>query len=212
MNQTLSIPSSITPSPQSASSPLWKFITQEKSNLTYLIIAACGCTLEFFLFKLLYPYPDFISDSRSYIETNLYHMNVNLWPIGYSKFLLLVHTISHSDTFLVGAQYFILEASLAYFYFTIRYLFHPLTGTSRLLFVFLFLNPLFLYLSNFVLSDAIFAALTVTFLTQFLWLLKTPSLRLVLIQAIIVGLAFTIRYTALYYPLVSIIGQHELPD
>jgi hypothetical protein len=177
-----------------------------RANKRYGLIALVGTVIQFLIFKLLYPFPDFISDSYSYIDTNLYHMDVNLWPIGYSKFLSFVHLISHSDTLLVAIQYSLLELSLAHFFFTILFLYRPAKKTTLVLFLFVFFNPLFLYLSNCVLSDAIFTALSIIFFTQFLWMLHRPALRQVIIQGVIIALAFTIRYTAIYYPLVAIAG------
>jgi hypothetical protein len=189
-----------------SSSFLWTFVVKAKPNRIYLISAILACAVQFMIFKLLYPFPDFISDSHSYIATNLFHMKVNLWPIGYSKFLLATHFISHSDTFLVAVQYLLLMSSLLYFFYSILFLYCPGSNAAFALYLFLFFNPIFLYLSNCVLSDALFTTLTIIFLTQFLWMLRTPTKTQALIQGIIIGLAFTIRYTAIFYPLVSITG------
>ena len=182
------------------------FIFKLKRNRILLLIFCIGTLIQFCIFKLLYPFPDFISDSYSYIETNIYHMRVNLWPIGYSKFIAFVHLINHSDTFLVAIQYGILQISLAYFYFTVTFLYRPAKNTSTILFIFLIFNPLFLYLSNCVLSDSLFASLTILFFVQFLRMLRQPTIVQVLLQGAIIGLAFTIRYAAIYYPLVSLAG------
>lgn len=183
------------------------FVFHEKKNRILLLTFLIGVTAQFIIFKLLYPFPDFISDSYSYIHTNVYKMDVNLWPIGYSKFILLIHQVSHSDTFLVAIQYLILEISLLYFFFTTTYFFRPTKSIKILLFIFLLFNPISLYLSNCVLSDALFASLTIIFLSQFLWILYHRSIGHVLLQAIIIGIAFTIRYTAIYYPLVALTGM-----
>jgi len=182
------------------------FIFGETLNRKYLLIAVIGTIVQFVVFKMLYPFPDFISDSYSYIATNIYHMDVNLWPIGYSKFLLWIHMISHSDIFLVSVQYFLLEVSLAYFFFSILYLYRPGKSIAIIIYLFLFFNPLFLYLSNAILSDSLFAALTTVFFTQFLWMLDRPTFIQVIIQGVIIGICFTIRYTAIYYPLISLAG------
>lgn len=186
--------------------PLWQFIFHTPLCRRYLIFASTIAILQLIIFKILYPFPDFISDSYSYISTNLYHMDVNLWPVGYSKFLWLVHLISHSDLFLVAIQFIILEAALAYFFYTILYLYQPAKYITISLFIFLFLNPIFIYLSNCVLSDAVFTALTLIFLGQFLWMIHRPTTKQIIIQGLIIGVAFTIRYTAVYYPLVAIAG------
>lgn len=182
------------------------FVFHEKRNKMLLLIALVGSILQFIIFKVLYPFPDFISDSWSYIATNIYRMDVNLWPIGYSKFLWIVHQISHSDTFLIAVQYLILETCLFYFFITINYLYRPPKISLLILFIFLLFNPMFLYLSNCVLSDALFSSLTLVFLAQFLHMLNRPTISQVLIQGIIIGIAFTIRYTAIYYPFIAITG------
>lgn len=184
-----------------------QFVLGNKQNKAWLLIALVGAIVQMEIFKFLYPYPDFISDSYSYIATNIYNMDVNLWPIGYSKFIWTVHQISHSDTLLVTLQYVVLEISLLYFYFSLSYLYRPTKGANIILFTFLLFNPISLYLSNSILSDALFASLTIVFFTQFLWMLHKPTIRQVLLQGIIIGVAFTIRYTAIYYPLVALAGM-----
>ncbi|WP_123891817.1 hypothetical protein [Chitinophaga costaii] len=170
----------------------------------YLTIALLAGIAQFFLFKKLYPFPDFISDSYSYIATNLYHMQVNLWPVGYSLFLNLIHHITPSHYFLVFCQFLILQGAFLYFFYTVLYLYALHRTNKILLFLFLFFNPAFFYLSNCVLSDAIFCALSIVLFSQYLWMYHKPTRRNLIIQAVIIGLAFTIRYTAIYYPIVSI--------
>ena len=57
-------------------------------NKIYSLLMLGMILLQFIVFKLLYPFPDFFSDSYSYMEAAALHMDVNIWPIGYSKFLL----------------------------------------------------------------------------------------------------------------------------
>lgn len=196
-------------------SPFWEFLFHTKTNKQYLQISAVCTILEFVIFKLLYPYPDFISDSYSYIESNLYHMDVNLWPIGYSNFLWLIHSITPSDTFLVFFQYLLLEISLLYFFFSILYFYGLSKKHTDILFVFLFFNPIFLFLSNCVLSDSLFCSLSLVLFTQYLWMYHRPKISNVIFQALLIGLAFTIRYTAIYYPIVSalalILAKYRTP-
>ena len=178
-------------------------ITQKSSDRRYLLLAIGASVVQIFLFKLAYPFPDFISDSYNYIESAALHLNVNLWPIGYAKFLWSIHKISYSGTFLVCVQYFLLQAALGYLFFFIRRLFRPSVITTRLLFMFLLVNPLSLYISNAVLSDSLFTALSIIWLAQLIRQLIWPDIRNVFWMAIVVGIAFTLRYTAIYYPLIT---------
>jgi len=179
------------------------FITGEKQNKNYLyVILLLGC-LQFIFFKLLYPFPDFISDSYSYIDTNLYQMDVNLWPVGYSKYLRLIHFITPSATFLVFTQFIILQISLTYFFYSILYLFDLSKMYANILFAFLFFNPLFFYLANCVLSDAIFCTISLVLFTQYLWMFYRPKPLYIFSTALLIGFAFTLRYTAIFYPLIG---------
>lgn len=187
-------------------SPFLTFLYQKKANRILGCVALTAGIVQLIIFKTLYPFPDFMVDSYNYIGTASLHLPVNIWPVGYGKFLALIHQISHSDLLIIAIQYFLLEAALSYLFFTILYLYRPGKKTRTLLFLFFFFNPLFLYVSNCILSDAIFAALSILFLVQFLWMLHKPALSQVIIQGVIIGMAFTVRYTALYYPLVTVAG------
>lgn len=181
-----------------------RFVFREKGK--YLLVAIPALILQFIFFKLLYPFPDFISDSYSYIDTVLEHLDVNLWPIGYSRFIAALHASSPSDTFLVGVQYFSLQAALLLFFYTLLWFYRPARNTSNIIFVLLFFNPLFLYLSNCVLSDALFNTLSLLWWVQFIWMLHRPKFYQLFILAGLLGLAFTLRYTAMYYPVVAIVA------
>jgi len=86
---------------------------------------AWGSIVSFILFKLLYPYPDFFSDSYSYLEAAYFNQDIAIWPIGYSKFLWAFHYLTHSDTAFVAFQYFFLQISALYLFFSILYLYQP---------------------------------------------------------------------------------------
>src|SRR5438445_170385 len=99
------------------------FVFGTQANRKLLWIVLLGSIVQLAIFKLCYPFPDFISDSYNYIESAANNLNVNLWPIGYAKFLVLIHQISYNDTLLVTIQYFLLQSSLLYFFYTINYLY-----------------------------------------------------------------------------------------
>lgn len=158
---------------------------------------------QFIIFKLLYPFPDFFSDSYSYIDAAYRHLDVNIWPIGYSKFLWLFHWFTHSATALNFFQYMFLGISALYFYHTLVYFYPTGKNTRMILCLFLFFNPLNLYLANYVSSDAIFIALSLSWLTQMIWIIHRPHPYQILVQAVVFFIAFTFRYNAMYYPLIA---------
>lgn len=182
------------------------FLTRDRSNRRLSLLVLLGTIAQFTIFKLLYPYPDFFSDSYSYLYAAYAHLDVSIWPIGYSKFLAAFHALTHSDTALVAFQYFFLEAAALYFYLTLNYLFHPGRAVRIILLLFLFVNPLFLYLSNYVNSDPLFAALSLFWFTGLIWIVCRPRGYQVLTQGALLFLCFAVRNNAYIYPLIGIIA------
>lgn len=179
------------------------FLIHEKANRR-LLMAAIACTAaQWVLFKLLYPYADFFSDSYSYIEAAAAHATVNIWPIGYSWFLRLFHSLSYSDTAMVSFQYFFLVLGELLLFFTLLYFYRPSRNSTWLLWAFFFCNPLLLYLSNYVSSDSLFTALSLLWLVQLIWIIQQPVWYQVVTHAVLLLLAFCVRYNALYYPLIG---------
>src|SRR6266567_1792206 len=72
----------------------WEYIYGENKIYSLLMLFLMVC--QFIVFKLLYPFPDFFSDSYSYLFAAYAHLDTNIWPIGYSKFLSLFHYFTHS--------------------------------------------------------------------------------------------------------------------
>jgi hypothetical protein len=177
-----------------------------RDNRRFLRIALAGSLVQLIIFKLCYPFPDFMSDSYNYIESAAYHLNVNIWPIGYAKFLAFIHQISYNDTLLVAIQYLLVQISLLYFFYTVKFLYRPSTLAMKTLFVLILFNPVTLYISNYVLSDAVFGCITIFWFSLLLRQIKSPSRVMLLIQLLLMGLAFTIRYTAIYYPFIAAVG------
>jgi len=167
------------------------------------MIAGIATILQFIIFKLLYPFADFFSDSYSYIYGAYANLDINIWPIGYSWFLRYFHFITHSDTAVVAFQYFFLILSSLIFFFTIRYFYRPARNSSNILYVFLFFNPLFLYISNYINSDPLFASLSLLWITQLLWIIHRPMIYQILTHGILLYLCFIVRNNAMIYPFIS---------
>src|SRR5882757_2231359 len=106
------------------------FIIKNPRNRTFLLIALGGTVLQFIIFKILYPFPDFFSDSYSYIYAAQANLDVSIWPIGYSKFLAAFHMLTHSDTALIAFQYFFYELSALYFFFSLLYFYKPVKANE----------------------------------------------------------------------------------
>jgi hypothetical protein len=185
--------------------PFSQWLTEDKENKRLLWFSVIIMAVSFGWLKFMYPYPNFMPpDSYSYLEAAYKNEFINQWPIGYSKFLRLVSVFSRSHLVLVVLQYLLLMTSVLYLLFTIRYIFAPGKWLFRGLLAVSVVNPLLSHIANFVSSDCLFAALSLVWFTQLLWMIHQPRLRLFLFHAVILLLAFTVRYSALWYPFISI--------
>lgn len=167
------------------------------------LIAVPVILLQFLIFKWIYPFASFFQDSYSYIYAAMEGHIISYRPIGYSWFLILIHSIWASDTFLVFIQYVLLQMAGLYLYFSLDRLYNLRKAAGNVLFYFLLLDPLGLYLANLVSSDALFTGLTLVWLTELLWLMHRPTWGRLLLQLALLILIFYIRYTALYYPIIA---------
>jgi len=191
------------PDKRASGSSLVDFIRKNRRNRLYWWSALLISLLLVAIFKFFYPYPNLVMDSYYYVQAATRNANVNAWPIGYSKFLWIFGGISHSPLWLVIFQYLFLEFCNGLFFFTLLYFYRPGKVITNILFIFLFLNPLFLYLSNLIMADALFTGLSVLWITQLLWIIFRPRAYMVLTHALLLLITFSVRYNALYYPLIA---------
>src|ERR1044072_6681408 len=180
-----------------------KWILESRYNRLLLVLSAIMVIAELTWFKILYPFPNFLPDSYSYIDAGFKNQEINIWPIGYSKFLRLFSCFTSSHQALVAFQYLFLQASIFYLTFSVTYLLSLRKHIILVLLCFNILNPLPFYVSNFVSSDSIFASLIFIWFTQLLWITFKPSLRLLTLHSVVLAVAFIFRYNALYYPMIS---------
>jgi hypothetical protein len=185
--------------------PFAQWLVKDKENKRLFWFSVAIMIASFSWLKFMYPYPNFMPpDSYSYLEAAYKNEFINHWPIGYSKFLRLVSVFSRSHLVFVIFQYLLLMTCVLYLLFTIRYLLAPDKWLFRSLLVVSVINPLLPHIANFVSSDCLFATLSLVWFTQLFWIIYQSSLRLLLFHAIILLLAFTVRFSALWYPFISI--------
>ena len=78
---------------------LW--LRNDPENKRCLLISVPVIIVQFIWFKCYYPDPNFLPDSYSYLEAALTNQDINMWPIGYSKFLRLFSCFTQWDTALI---------------------------------------------------------------------------------------------------------------
>jgi len=180
------------------------FVFGNKMHKFYLFFGCIAVVLQWSTFKFLYPFASFINgDSYAYLETASFNWPIHTYPVGYSRFLRIFSAFSTSDLTLVTFQYFLLLGSAMLLIYTLWYFYNPGRLIKGILFVFVVFNPVFPYLANYVSSDAIFLSLSLLWFTLLIWIIHRPTLRLVVFQCLVLFIAFTIRYNALFYPCIA---------
>lgn len=193
------------PSPKKPA--FWDYIFRQPANRWFVWVGIVGILAQLVIFKYLYPHMGYINgDSYVYLETAYFNYTVNTYPVGYSMFLRLFSVFTRSDTALMVFQYCLLQFSIMYFLFTLFRLYQPGNVVRIMLFAVMLFNPVFLYLANYVSSDALFLSLSLIWFTQLCWIIYNPTTGLIIGQGILLFLAFTVRYNALYYPLIAAIA------
>jgi len=187
---------------QSRSFQHW--IWNENKNKFLFWICGIIVILEFAVFKLLYPYPNFITDSHTYLLAAINNQSISKFPIGYSKFIRLFSGLTSSHIALILFQYVLLQASIFYFQMSVAFLLNLKQWIYKPLLVLSVLNPLLPYISNLISADSIFTSLSIFWFTQLLWVLYRPTSRLLLFHSFTLLLTFSMRYNALYYPIISL--------
>ncbi len=172
----------------------------------YLAIAVIGIIIQLIVFKQLYPFADFYSDSYSYIFAARTHLDVSIQPMGYAWLLALFHAITTSDTAVVIFQYGVLQLAALYTFFVFLYHYQPGRTARNILFVFLLFNPVSLYLGNHISTDALWTGLSLCWLAQLVRVIHRPHRRQVLAVAVVLLLLFVLDTRTYYYLLISAVA------
>lgn len=182
------------------------YVFRNPSYKWFIRLGIGAIILQFIFFKYLYPFASFINgDSYAYLETAYHNYSINTYPVGYSNFLRLFSVFTKSDTALVAFQYLLIQGSSMGLIFTMFYFFQPGRVVKVLLFSFILFNPIFLYLANYVSSDALFISLSIIWFSQLIWITYRPTTSMIVLNSLVLFIAFTVRYNALYYPLITLV-------
>jgi hypothetical protein len=184
--------------------PFRQWLWQDRHNRLLLILAAIAVIAQLTWYKYLYPFPNFLPDSYSYISTAMENRGIDLWPAGYAKFLRMESVLTHTHIGLVIIQYLLLQGCILYWIFTVAYLLKPNKWILRVLVFCNVLNPLLLHIANFISADALFVSCSIVWLAQLLWLWYKPDWRLLIWHVLLLLFVFSVRYNALFYPFISI--------
>lgn len=183
-----------------------EYLINNRIHRRFFCLLAIIIIVQLSVFKYIYPYASFIhGDSFSYILATARNLNINTYPIGYSKFLRLFSVFTSSDTVLVTFQYLSIQLSGIFLLSTIFYFYRPHYAVQITLITLQAINPLFLHLANLISSDALFLALSLLWLSSLIWIINKPSNKILFYHTVAIFLLFTIRYNGILYPFISIL-------
>ena len=181
-----------------------QFLFYNRRNRIILYLAVAAIIIQFAIFKYLYPFANYIDgDSFTYLRIADRNSTIEFYPIGYPKFLRLVSVFAKPDLVLVSLQYLLIQCSSLFLLFTLFYIYKVGRVTQVILLCFMTFNPLSLHLGNLVSSDGLFLALSMAWFALLLWIIYKPSNKIICWHAIVLFIAFTVRYNALIYPFIA---------
>jgi len=199
----------INKSQKNITSKFISFITEKKKKKDILFILIFYI-IVFIIMKYLYPYPDGISDSGSYIAAAIREGYDGYRPFGYSRFLMLIHSLSSSISFLVIVQYLLNVIASIYFILSLKFFF---VSNNKFIYYGALAASLCsvttLYLTNCVLSDSLFSSLTLFWITFNIWFIceQKKSIRIGILLLIFITLYFLVnlRYTGIIYFVIELL-------
>jgi hypothetical protein len=174
-------------------------------NRTFLLTIGILMIVIFAGYKIIFPFPTLTPDSHTYLVMAYNNQLVGAFPGGYGKFLRLFSAFTSSALMLTMFQYIYLQFCTIYFLFRIAYLFKFSVWVTRLLITLSVVNPIIILSSNLITPDALFAGVSIIWFSQLLEIRYKPTLGMLLSHAMTALVAFSLKYNALYYPLISLL-------
>lgn len=169
-----------------------------------LLLAATGLSvLAWFLLIGCFPLPDINLDSNNYVFWAMFNFKIAYRPIGYSVFLQLAHAIGPASWITVLVQYILSTVSTLGLFFVCSYL-YGMPSRKWAIIVLLVCNPILIFLANMIGSDSLFLSLTLMWFTACLWTMSKGGWWALLWQAVLLWLCLEVRFTALFYPFLSV--------
>lgn len=183
---------------------------KEKHQKKRLAVFAIFYLVCYFALTYFYPFPDGISDSGLYLLSAAKNEFYGYRPFGYSEFLIVLHDFVVSISFVVFVQYWLSVLVTLFFVFSLHFFIKPINHYLSIAFDILALCSIpTLYLTNTILSDSLFASVTLLWIALCFWVLSCQKqyikILLVVFQFLLLYILMTVRYTGLFYVGVEIV-------
>lgn len=183
-----------------------QFLLSKDRLLEFVVFTSLAVGLMFLFFDA-YPYPIITGDSGNYVLRAREGSIGAYRPYGYSVFLAKLHSISADVRVIFFGQYILSFLSSMFFLFTVQFLFRLRKPLFYLLGLAVVASPTVLYVSTLVMSDSLFYALSLLYLSSGLWFIRLDNKWwIVLLHLLLLYVILYTRYVALIYPFVSIVA------
>ncbi|HEX8332841.1 MAG TPA: hypothetical protein VF622_09465 [Segetibacter sp.] len=182
-----------------------RFVTSGE-NKKYLLAGFIIGIIYFIILRILFPVPSYYSDSYTYIQAARDKYPISFRPIQYSEIINFFKNFSTSDVALIAGQYFSNVLANLLLFFSWVYFFPLRKVYKLLLFFFLICNPLYVFYSNYILTDAFFSSLTVAWFVILIWTIHKPAWYYIVIQLLLLVILFKLRYNAIVFPVFMAIA------
>jgi len=184
-----------------------EFLFKTQENNLYLKVAIILSLLQLIIYKYIYPFPNFLNgDTWIYILNAQSNAKIAIHPIGYAMFLRIFSAITISDTALVIFQFLLLYLASLFLNFTLYYFLAPSRNIKIFLLISVFINPIFPLIANTISSDNVCLSLGIIWFGLLLWIIYKPSTSIFFWHAAVLFLAFTMRFNAIFFPIISLIA------
>lgn len=176
-----------------------------KPQLIELACITAGLVVMHVLLFTWYPTSFTFSDTKNYLLAALNRSFMGYRPYGYSAFLVFVQGFSPTNYAAYFFQFLLYGVSSIFFVFTIKYIFRPASKVLSYGFsFFVVFSPASLFMTNYLLSDSIFASLTVLWITSTIWIFYRQRYLAVILHFVLLFMLIHVRYSGMFYLIVSV--------
>lgn len=183
----------------------WHFIGARQQRLEFILVFLVTLASGLFMWWQ-YPLPATMADSHNYITAAIEDRFQIYRPFGYSFFLQMIHLLSPRIEMIMVIQHLLYALSLLWFMLSCAWFFGKKNVILyRLFLCALLLTPVYWYMSGSIMSDSLYASLSILWFTATLWIAMGKRVVLFsLFQATLLFAMLHTRYIALFYPLLSV--------
>lgn len=178
-----------------------EILTKYSINITLVAIYAVLVSIMFYY----YPMPQLTWDSHFYIRIAMTDVYQNLRPSGYAHLLSFLHWIRPSMKLIILTQFLINLGALFILLHALKKVFNLDKITYLILGLIFILEPVALYHCIAVLSDLLFSAITLLYISTLLMYVHTKKYIFFLLNVFFVFCAIEVRLIGLFYSVFTCI-------